>query len=156
MDGNEQDPRHLHRSGSCLRHRAWAPRLWPNLGLSAVAVPLPMLLCLAVLSRSGPAERGARLPVHGTPEHLLGGSAALAIPYYAGGFEIYVPVLYQRLLLCYTVLYGSCAFPVLQNYIFTHRFQILNIPRVGFNYCTVDWILNCLPPLLNNQDLINN
>ena len=48
--------------------------------------------------------REARLPVHGTPEHLLGGSAALAIPYYAGGFEVYVPVLYQRLLLCYTVL----------------------------------------------------
>ena len=104
MDGNEQDPCYLHRSGSCLRHRAWAPRLWLYLGLSAVAVPLPMLLCLAVLSRSGPAERGARLPVHGTPQHLLGGPAAVALSYYAGGFEIYVPVLYQRLLLCYTVL----------------------------------------------------
>ena len=103
-------------------HRAWAPCWRPGLGLSAVAVPLPLLLCLAVLSRSGPAERGACLPECCTPGHFLGDSATLAFPYYAGGFEIYVPVLYQRLLLCYTVLYGSCAFTVLQNHIFTHRY----------------------------------
>ena len=152
MDGNEQDPRHLHRSGSCLRHRAWAPRLWPNLGLSAVAVPLPMLLCLAVLSRSGPAERGARLPVHGTPELLLGGSAALAIPYYAGGFE------YLRTCTVPTtvvVLYCTVTFLALFRCPFNHRFQILNISRVGFNFCTVDWIFKRLPPLLSNQDTIN-
>ena len=152
MDGNEQDPCHLHRSGSCLHHRAWAPRRWPGLGLSAVAVPLPMLLCLAVLSRSGPAERGARLPVHGTLELLLGGSAALAIPYYAGGFE------YIRTYTVPTtvvVLYCTVTFLALFRCPFDHRFQILNISQVGFNFCTVDWIFKRLPPLLSNQDTIN-
>ena len=51
--------------------------------------------------------REARAYLYTAPQ---GGSAALAFSYYAGGFEIYVPVLYQQLLLCYTVIYVSCAF----------------------------------------------
>ena len=106
VDGDKQDPGYLHRAGSCFRHSAWASRRRPGFGLSALAVPLPLLLCLAVLSRSGPAGGGACLPVHGTPQHLLGGPAAVALSHYAGGFKIYVPVLYQRLLCAILVLYG--------------------------------------------------
>ena len=87
MDGDKQDPGYLHRAGSCFRHRAWAPRRRPGLGLSALAVPLPLLLCLAVFSRSGPAGRGACIPVRGTPQHLLGGPAAVALSHYAGGLK---------------------------------------------------------------------
>ena len=152
MDGNEQDPRHLHRSGSCLRHRAWAPRLWPNLGLSAVVVPLPMLLCLAVLSRSGPAERGARLPVHGTRNFSWGVRRRWPSLTMQVGLNIYVPVLYQLLLLCHTV---PKRFFALTRCRFYHRFQILNFPRVGFKFCTVDWNFKRLPPLLSNQESIN-
>ena len=106
VDGDKQDPGYLHRAGSCFHHRTWAPRRWPDLGRSALAVPLPLLLRLAVFSRSGPAGGGACLPLHGTPQHLLGGPAAVALSHYAGGFKIYVPVLYQRLLCAILVLYG--------------------------------------------------
>ena len=155
MDGNEQDPCHLHRSGSCLHHRAWAPRRWPGLGLSAVAVPLPMLLCLAVLSRSGPAERGARLPVHGTLGHFLG--VRRRWPSLTMQVGLKYTYLYCTNDCCcailYLYLYGSCALPVSFYSPVPNTEYSAGMVQI---FCTFDWIFNCLPPFPNKQRFIKS
>ena len=131
MDGNTQDPGYLRRSGSRPRHRAGTPCRRPCLGLSAVAVSLPMLLCLALFPRSRSGEGGSFVPVHGAPGHLLGDSAPLAFPYYAGGFVVYVPVLYQRLL-CAILYCTDLALFSSSKLHFYSLFLMLNLPRVEF------------------------
>ena len=104
-----------------------------------MAVSLPLLLRLALFPGPRSVESGPLLPVHGAPGHLLGDSAPMAVPNYAGGFVVYVPVLYQ-LLLC-AILY--CTFLALfssSNLHFTHCSCLLNLPRVEFKlFAQFDW-----------------
>ena len=54
---------------------------------------LPVLLCLEVLPGQRPDERGGTQFVLGSPDDYLGDSAPPRVSDYAGGFELYVPVL---------------------------------------------------------------
>ena len=131
MDGNTQDPGHLRRFGSHPRHRAGTPCRWPCMGLSAVAASLPLLLCLAMFSRSSSAEGGPFVPVYGAPGHLL-------------GIRRRWPSLTMQVGLLFTYLYciNDCCvlyctvrflrYSALQIYNFTHCSCLLNLPRVEF------------------------
>ena len=94
MDGNTQGTCHLHLSGSCCHHHTGTPPWRPGIGLPAVAVSLPVLLLyLEVFPRSRPDEGGGTQLVLGSPDNYMGDSAPPRVSDYAGGFELYVPVL---------------------------------------------------------------
>ena len=93
MDGSPQNSRHLHLSGCCCHHRTGTPPWRPCSGLPAVAVSLPVLLYLEMLPGQRPDEGGGTQFVLGSPDDYLGDSVPPQVSDYAGGFELYVPVL---------------------------------------------------------------
>ena len=104
-----------------------------------MAVSLPLLLRLALFPGSRSVESGPLLPLHGAPGHLLGDSAPLAVSDYAGGFVVYVPVLYQRLL-CAILYCTVLALFSSSKLHFYSLFLMLNLPRVEFKlFAQFDW-----------------